>query len=218
MKSSFKKVIDFILPQNVVHYLRDYYVINFQKKLYREWKKKGSPVPPPHIVKQMVIKEYQQNSNYNILVETGTYKGDMLKALKEDFLKLFSIELSHELYIKAKERFKNNSKIEIIEGDSGQMLSVLLNRINEPAIFWLDGHYSGGVTAKGDKDCPIFEELDSIFNSQSINHILLIDDARLFNGMGDYPTIESLTEYVQSKNNKYKVKVEYDIIRYIVED
>jgi hypothetical protein len=44
-------------------------------------------------------------------------------------------------------------------------------------MFWLDRHYSGGFTAKGEKDCPIIEELDAISNGSHLKHSILIDDA-----------------------------------------
>ena len=128
------------------------------------WQKNGCPVPPPHVVKQRIIKEYQQRFNYSTFIETGTYLGDMVEAQKSSFKKVISIELSNELFLKAKKRFKNDSNVLIVQGDSGKQLPEILKTVNEPAIFWLDGHYSEGKTAKGDKDCPIFEELDAIFD------------------------------------------------------
>jgi len=80
------------------------------------------------------------------------------------------------------------------------VLPEILEKINKPAIFWLDGHYSEGISVKGDKKCPIIEELDAIFNNKKLNHIILIDDARCIIVKGDYPTIEKLTEYIKSKN------------------
>jgi hypothetical protein len=180
------------------------------------WIKKGFPVPPPHIVKQLTISEYQDKYNYTILVETGTFLGDMVEAQKKRFKKIFSIEVGVDLYNNATKRFKNDKNVTIVLGDSGKVLPEILSEINEPAICWLDGHYSAGITEKGDKDCPIFEELEAIFNSKKLNHILLIDDARLFIGKGDYPNIEKLTEYILSKNEEYKVEVKHDIIRYII--
>jgi hypothetical protein len=142
--------------------------------------------------------------------------GDMVEAQKKRFKKIFSIELGVELFNKAVLRFKNDKNVVILQGDSGKVLPEVLSNIEEPAIFWLDGHYSAGITAKGDKECPIFEELDAIFGSNKLNHILLIDDARCFNGEGDYPTVEELTEYIKSKNEEYQVEVKHDIIRYVV--
>jgi hypothetical protein len=114
-------------------------------------------------------------------------------------------------------RFKNDKNVTIVQGDSGKVLPKILKDINEPAIFWLDGHYSAGITAQGDKDCPIYEELDAIFDAKKLDHILLIDDARCFIGNGDYPTIAKLTEYVKSKNPKYQVEVKDDSIRYVIQ-
>ena len=105
---------------------------------------------------------------------------------------------------------------QLCKGDSGKVLPDIMLKLNEPAIFWLDGHYSAGITARGDKDCPIFEELDAIFSKKNFEHILLIDDARCFIGEDDYPTIEELTNYVRSKNEKYQVDVKHDTIRYVI--
>lgn len=98
-------------------------------------------------------------------------------------------------------------------GDSGIILSKVMAQINEPAIFWLDGHYSAGITAKGRKECPILEELETIFASQKLNHTILIDDARLFNGINDYPNIEELKKFIKSKISNFSFEIEDDVIR-----
>jgi hypothetical protein len=197
MKNTIKKVLRPFIPQIV------------WDRVKKQWQ-------TPHLVKQNTIKEYQQKYGYTTLVETGTYLGDMVEAQKTRFKKIISIELGVDLFEKAKERFNNDKNVLIVQGDSGKVLPIILKDINEPAIFWLDGHYSGGVTAKGDKECPIFEELDAILNNKRFNHILLIDDARCFIGDGDYPSIKKLTEFIRSKNDKYQVEVKHDIIRYVV--
>ena len=48
----------------------------------KEWKKSGCPIPAPHIVKQITIQEHQKKYGYSILVETGTYLGDMVEVQK----------------------------------------------------------------------------------------------------------------------------------------
>lgn len=191
-------------------------LINYEKKIFDKWQESGCSIPPPHLIKQMTISEYHQKYKYLILIETGTYMGDMVEAQKTKFKKIISIELGVDLFHKATKRFKNDKNVKIVQGDSGKVLPKILLEINEPVIFWLDGHYSAGITAKGDKECPIFEELDAIFKNNELHHIILIDDAREFIGKGDYPTIEELTEYVKSKNKNYNVEVKHDIIRYVV--
>jgi len=207
-----KEILRPFVPQWVKNSLRK---MREKKELYK-WNKNGYPVPPPHIVKQMTITEYKDKYGYEVLVETGTFWGDMVEAQKKRFHKIYSIELGVDLFNRATKRFKNAKNVIIIQGDSGKVLPKILLDINEPAIFWLDGHYSEGITAKGEKECPIFEELDAIFSSMKFNYVLLIDDARLFVGERDYPTLAQLSEYIKSKNYKYQVEVKNDIIRFVI--
>jgi hypothetical protein len=183
-----------------------------QKKKLRQWEKNGKKLPLPHIAKQLIINDYQKKHNVSIFVETGTYMGDMVKAQLKNFKIIYSIELGKDLWEKANKRFENNNNVNILLGDSGKVFIELLPKINQKAIFWLDGHYSAGITAKGEKECPIYEELNEIFKSK-INHILLIDDARLFIGENDYPSIEELTNYILANHSNSNIEIKDDIIR-----
>jgi hypothetical protein len=166
-------------------------------------------------IKQNVIERFQKECGYNVLIETGTFLGDMVEAQRNNFKKIFSIELQHDLAEKAKKRFRDLDHIKILEGNSGKLLKTILIEVKEPAIFWLDAHYSGGLTARGESECPIYQEIDAIFATKE-NHLLLIDDARLFNGEGDYPEIGQLTKYIQNKDPRYNVSVDNDMIRYVI--
>jgi len=210
MNYTLLKFLKPFFPQELLNIIRK----QRDKKQLKKWQKNSCPVPPPHIVKQLTIKEYQQKSGHSTLVETGTYLGEMVEAQKKRFKRIISIELGVDLFIKAQKRFQNDKNITIMQGDSGKVLPLIIKDLNEPSIFWLDGHYSGGSTAKGEKKCPIFEELNSILSDKKLNHILLIDDSRCFVGNEDYPTIEELTKYVKNKNEKYQVEIKNDIIRF----
>lgn len=184
-----------------------------QKKEFLAWECNGKPVPPPHIIKQRALKYYSEKFGLNILVETGTYYGDMIEALKNDFDQIYSIELSRELYEEAKWRFKDDTQIELIHGNSGIKLKDVLNKVNRPTLFWLDGHYSSGVTARGDKDTPVYEELEHIFTSPGQGHVIIIDDARCFGTEPGYPSIKELTTFIQSKNPAANIVIKDDSIR-----
>lgn len=186
----------------------------FNKVIIRQWKNNGSPEPSPHAHKQETIKAYARQFNLNTLVETGTYLGDMMVAQAQNFRRLYSIELSDELAKRAQIRLSKYKHITILQGDSGKVLHELMPTFNEPCLLWLDGHYSAGITAKGEKECPVFEELDAIMHHPQ-HHIVLIDDARLFIGKNDYPTLEELMEYVKRAPKKYVMSVSEDIIRII---
>ena len=177
-----------------------------------EWERNGRPYPPPHIIKQRAIEEFRSRFQTEVLVETGTYLGDMVEAQRNKFKKIFSIELSERLYKQAKKRFRTYPHITILYGDSGIVLNELIPTLNKPSLFWLDGHYSEGITANGEKECPVSEELAAIFKS-SFNHTILIDDARLFNGTHDYPTMDELKEMIERSGKKYSLQTSDDIIR-----
>jgi hypothetical protein len=176
------------------------------------WYIHKKPVPGPHKVKQLTISELGKEYGCEYLVETGTYRGDMLEAQKKNFKKLFSIELSMDFWEDAKKRFKNDSHINLLQGDSGAVLPQLTPTLDKPTLFWLDGHYCGGVTALSDIECPIYAELDAVFDNNN-NHVILIDDARDFVGQRDYPTIKELSDYVKKKAPNYHVSVQDDMIR-----
>jgi hypothetical protein len=177
------------------------------------WKKSGMPVPPPHQLKQRIIAEIQKQTRYQLLIETGTYLGDMVAAQRRRFKQIYSIELGEDLYAAAVQKFARYPHIKILQGDSSDVLPKLMPGIIEPAIFWLDGHYSEGITAKGRKLCPIYEELNAIFDAEPLPHVLLIDDARLFNGNNDYPKIADLTAFIQKKRPGSAITTALDVFK-----
>ena len=184
-----------------------------QVKELIEWERKGRPVPPPHIVKQRTLQVYSTRFGLKILIETGTYCGDMIEAMKDSFDRLYSIELSKELYEKTKERFEGVKHIELIHGDSGLELRNVIKKINQPALFWLDGHYSAGDTAHGDKETPIYEEMSHILNASDRGDVIIIDDARCFGADPSYPSIGELSDFIRSKRTNIDIVVQDDSIR-----
>lgn len=208
----FKQLLKKILPSSLLFKIK---LLKLSNQI-QQWQDKqyGLPFPISEHAKQLTIEYYQRKYAYSTFIETGTYLGEMVNAQKKNFSKIISIELDKSLHLKAVKRFASYPNIIILQGDSSNVLPEIINDLNEPAIFWLDGHFSNGITAKGDKECPIIEELDAIFKGKNLNHVLLIDDARLFIGKKDYPTLEFLKEYVFSKNPQYSFKVIDDIIRF----
>ena len=188
---------------------------NFRKRTFDKWVKRGKPIPPPQVVKLFAIRRLQQEFKCSTFIETGTYKGDMLFALKNDFKELISVELSDFYYKNAVEKFRHNSNVKLFFGDSGEIMPKIIAGLNEPALFWLDGHFSSGNTAKGELDCPIYGELLGIFLSP-YPHILLIDDARCFNGTNDYPTIQDLKSFIETHKPGCYFEVKDDMITVIL--
>lgn len=185
-----------------------------QYQAYTKWKLNGSPVPPPSIVKQWTIKSYAKKFNIKNFVETGTCFGTTLEIVKNDFRQLYSIELSETLYEQTKSRLAYFNNINLFQGDSAEVLPKIIQDINEPILFWLDAHYSCGVTARGNRDTPISSEVESILKHPLCKqHVILIDDARDFNGENDYPSLADLEKFILEDKTYKHFEVIDDIIR-----
>lgn len=184
-----------------------------ESKMVREWIERGCSGPAPNIVKRHIIEHYRRLFDLDTLVETGTYLGDTVEFFRARCARIFSIELSEEYARNAQQRFRAFKHIEILQGDSGVLLGEVLKRLKRPALFWLDGHYSGGRTAKSARDTPIASELKSIFAHPLETHVILIDDARLFDGAGDYLSLAAFRDNLRQERPGYTMLVENDIIR-----
>lgn len=185
------------------------------RRAIAKWESAGRPVPPPHAIKQQNLREYAKRFELDVLVETGTYKGEMIAAMKDDFRKLYSIELADHFFEDAVQRFWADEKITILNGDSGQVLKELVPKLDGPALFWLDGHYSAGMTARGDKDTPVIEELVHILAREDLRCAILIDDARCFEGQSEqvYPSLDEVKALVAERRPDWTFEVATDCIR-----
>lgn len=180
---------------------------------YANWVRRGRPLPPPHVAKARRVREYGQRFGIRTLVETGTFKGGMIDVSKRHFERVYSIELDDDFYENAAARFEDFGHIAILHGDSGVVLPRLLEELDHPCLFWLDGHYSEGMTARGSLDTPIVQEIRAILTHPVDKHVILIDDARDFVGGNDYPSIDELRSEIHAHRPELVFTVEEDIIR-----
>lgn len=185
-----------------------------EREQLAEWERQGRPAPPPHSVKQRNLRRYAREYGLRVLVETGTCLGEMVEAMKRDFDEIYSVELGQDLYENAKRRFASEPHVKLLQGDSGVVIKQIVDGLDRPALFWLDGHYSGGITAQGEKDTPIYEELAHILSAPDLGHVILVDDARNFGSDPAYPTLDELKEFVNSKRPS-RITVEDDSIRIV---
>ena len=165
------------------------------------------------LIKVQHIKACQKIYNISTFIETGTYLGEMVWEVRKNFKKIYSIELDDFLFQTAKKRFAPFPNIQIIKGDSAKILPQILPNISEPCLFWLDAHYSGGITQKVEPETPIVQELRIIKNHPIKDHIILIDDANAFTGNHDYPVFEELSRLLKEINPEYSIKIQDNIIQ-----
>lgn len=126
---------------------------------------------------------------YDTFIETGLLDGENIASLYtkghlKDIDIAYSIELDSSFIDKAYENFPflKDSKIKLINGDSGLVLNTITkNHEDKRILFWLDAHYSGGNTSKSDEygECPIIAEMESIKNLKK-KPTIIIDDLGCF--------------------------------------
>lgn len=193
--------------------IKKIYSIFWKRYQIINWKRSGKRYAPPHFFKSNLIKHYARKNSLHILIETGTGDGNMIYACLKHFKKIFSIELSTDLYKNAIKRFEKYNYVQIHNGNSSTILPKILKNIENPVLFWLDAHYSGGNTARGKSNTPILKELEQIFKNFNDKSIVLIDDANLFNGENGYPTFSELKQYVSSFGSNWQINNRDNIIR-----
>ncbi|MGH9740346.1 MAG: hypothetical protein ACRD4X_17425 [Candidatus Acidiferrales bacterium] len=179
---------------------------------YWYWKLRGQPVRSPHLVKQRAVREYARRYGLRTLIETGTYYGEMVAAVRNDFERIFSIEYDPELARRATRRFASDSQVHILEGDSQKVLPELLKTISGPALFWLDAGYWGWANLARDPQ-RLSAEVESALSHPVGGHVVLMDDARMLDGRNGAPTFEELRSRIAARFGSRRVELRHDIVR-----
>lgn len=165
------------------------------------WIRSGRPIPPPHSVKVRNLLVLADLFDIDVLVETGTFKGDMIAATLDRFDRIYSIEIDPRLANAAQARFHRASgKVTIVVGDSGRMLPAIIGKLPDRALFWLDGHYSGQHAGRGDTDTPVLAEIEAIAkNRGGRGDVIVVDDARLFGRHPAYPNLQEFKALLRER-------------------
>jgi len=200
-----KKVLKKLLPLATVEFIQTYAIM-------RQWKKRDYLENSPQIVKQKVFHKYGIKDA--VWVETGTYLGLTTNFLSGLFPHVYTVEPEPKLYAAACKRFMGKN-VTLFNDVSENIFPSLLPKLSGNVNFWLDGHYSAGITFKGEKDCPVEDELIAIEkNFHNFDKItILIDDVRCFlpnnSSYTDYPSIDYLVDWARRMN--FHWRIEHDI-------
>jgi hypothetical protein len=168
---------------------------------------------PSNRKKHSLILEYARAHALRTFVETGTYTGETVDAVRAQFERVWTIELEPTLADLARLRFAPFPEISVLQGDSTDKLRDVLAQLHEPALFWLDGHVSTGKSARGEDPSPVLRELELILLHPVRAHVVLIDDARLLTGRDGWPALERLLELIDQRRPDLDVEVSNDVIR-----
>ena len=206
-----KKLLKKLLPQIILEFYQT-------QRGIADWKKRGFLENSPQLVKENVFLKYGiKNAAW---IETGTYLGTTTKYLSNLFPHVYSIEPEPMLYASACKRFEGKN-VTLFNEVSENVFPSLLPKLTGNINFWLDGHYSAGITFKGVKDCPVKDELSAIENNFSNFDKLsiLIDDVRCFLpsnvDYSDYPSIDYLVDWARRMNLCWRIEHDIFIIQKI---
>ena len=154
-------------------------------------------------------------------IETGTYLADTALWTAQHFDRVISIEADRALYDAARKRLASYANVDLQLGRSQDVLAALVPRLNRPALMWLDAHWCGGdvAVAGEDQECPLLEEIVAI-DAAIIQHLILIDDARLFlnpppppHKRAHWPSAGAVIERLRAKYDGYICVTDDVIIR-----
>jgi hypothetical protein len=168
-------------------------------------------------VPQQITIELARLSNSAIFVETGTYHGDTTRWASNHFEIVHTIERAESLYNLHSNQLAQIKGVTPHLGDSRDILPQIVRDIDsQTAVYWLDGHWSGGETAGEYDECPLLDELRCLEPHRSI---ILIDDARLFlcappfpHNPSQWPTISDIIAVLSAAAKSPFVQIVDDVI------
>ncbi len=154
-----------------------------------------------------------------IFLESGTFRGDTASIAASLFEKVYTIELSSELFAQADARLAPLANVTRRLGSSPQVMRELLPQFaGQSVLYWLDAHWCGAATGGKEEECPLIPELRAIgtLNDESV---VLIDDARLFlapppqpHDSDHWPLLDQVVEELRALNRRHRLWVINDVI------
>ena len=156
------------------------------------------------------LTSYAQRINAELCIETGSFLGDTTASLSLVCKRVVTVEVVRDLYENVKSRFDDQQHVTALHASSAEILNInsphrplLATSTTGSALWFLDGHYSGGLTGSTDDDDgaggknPIYKELEFILETRFgvggeedqadksfdlHGDVIIIDDARTYKG------------------------------------
>lgn len=165
----------------------------------------------PALARVEFLTRHAEQHNLRNFVETGTASGDTCAWLNAIFDHLYTVEIVPTVQAQAAARLSQYPNVWCYLGDSTDIIPIILDELDGPALFWLDGHYCGSEEARGVKDTPVIEELEAILATGQPHHIF-IDDARIFGRDPAWPTLEEIRHIGTSQDRPFAFSYHHDIL------
>jgi hypothetical protein len=194
-------------------------IIKVANQFWYDLSKQTYNEPPNEKSLNVILKYANDNPQCTTFIETGSWFGAIPFALQTYFKILYTIEIDGWLYEKTRKRLRNVNNVFCFHGDSADVIPALLPTVHEPILYWLDAHYSRGVSGIGNEDTPILKELDAIFSHEFIlDSVVIIDDADCYGSLDEYPVVNTILEHMvrQMKENAVCMSIDVNTIDNII--
>ena len=167
---------------------------------------------PHSYTKYRQIKALKYKTSSKMLIETGTFRGVTTKRCASIFDKLYTIELDEKLANEASKNLSKRKNIKVLQGDATIELSNILQNeeVNNILVF-LDGHFSGGITACGKIPEPAIEELKVLSRYKEKINCIIIDDFRCFGNNG-FTEKSSIIKALEDEFSDFELNIHLDQI------
>jgi hypothetical protein len=124
-----------------------------------------------------------KNNKIKNFVETGTYHADTTLMAAKHYDHVYTTEIVDKLFTDSKKRAEDEhvTNIDFLFGDSVELLDIIMPKIKDGAVFFLDAHQSGSDTSYNKKQLvPLLEELKKIFSYELGPSVFILDDLRFW--------------------------------------
>jgi hypothetical protein len=167
---------------------------------------------PHSYTKFRAIKSLAAKVGAHTFIETGTYLGVTTKRCAPHFQSVYTIELDEQLAEQARRFLQPQKNVKVIHGDALQVLSQIMATDVTDILVFLDGHFSGGVTACGNLPEPAIEELEILAKHKDKIAGIIIDDFRLFGTEPGFPSKSEIFQGIERFFSEFNVTVALDQI------
>lgn len=142
----------------------------------------------------------QEHFRFAAAVETGTYHGQSTLLLQRLTGKVYTVESAPDLFRRARETLERHPGIQVLYGESAEVLPGILAQLSHGALFWLDAHWFPSVPDLNNEQCPVLQELAILAGWPWIHEsCVLVDDAHMFSEPletdyreSDWPSIDQV--------------------------
>jgi hypothetical protein len=152
----------------------------------------GRVGPPAPRTKRRQLLGLFREGRHDVIVESGTYLGGTVAFFVPHASRIVSVEIDPALHARAQQRFSADPNVDLRLGDALEVVPSVIAELDRPCLLWLDGHFSGGITGRGDVDEPAAEILRRLGTIAPPGTTIVVDDLRSFGRDPDAPSLDEL--------------------------